>query len=78
MVRKALSQIREQGISVLTESLGPVDAIRFLQQLDTGAGNYTASRQRILGSPTVDRVVDDIKRLPKRGVATPTPLHQSG
>ena len=66
MTTKTLSQVRQQGISVLTESLGPVDAIRFLQQFDTGAGDYTVSRQHILGNPTVGEVVDDIKRLRNR------------
>lgn len=63
MTTKTLSQVREEGISVLTESLGPVDAIRFMQQFDAGSGDYTARRQRILGHPTVDEVADKIKRM---------------
>ena len=62
MTTKTLSQIREEGICVLTESLGPVDAIRFLQQFDAGSGDYTATRQRILGDPPVDEVVGKIRR----------------
>jgi hypothetical protein len=58
---RTLSQIRDAGISVLTESLGPVDAIRFLQQFDAGSGDYTADRKRILGDPPVSVIVDRIK-----------------
>jgi len=63
---KTLNQIREEGITVLTESLGSVDAIRFLQQFDTGHGDYTAERRRILGSPTVDDVLKKIMVRRKR------------
>ena len=58
---KTLNQIREEGISVLTGSLGPVDAIRFLQQFDAGHGDYTTDRRRILGHSTVDAVLTKIK-----------------
>jgi hypothetical protein len=63
---KTLNQIREEGITVLTESLGSVDAIRFLQQFDAGHGDYTAERQRILGNPTVDNVLKKIMAHRKR------------
>ena len=63
---KTLNQLREEGISVLTEALGPVDAIRFLQQFDLGSGDYTGERSRILGNPTVDEVLKKIKARRKR------------
>ena len=63
---KTLNQIREEGISVLTESLGSVDTIRFLQQFDAGHGDYTAERRRILGNPTVDEVLRKIKARRRR------------
>jgi len=63
MTSRTLSQVREQGISALTESLGPVDTIRFLQQFDVGCGDYTATRQRILGNTTVEEVVEKIRQM---------------
>ena len=63
---KTLNQIREEGISVLTESLGPVDAIRFLRQFDPGHGDYTAERRRIIGNPTVEEVLRKIRARRKR------------
>jgi hypothetical protein len=63
---KTLNQIREEGITVLTESLGSVDTIRFLQQFDAGHGDYTAERRRILGNPTIDNVLKKIMARRKR------------
>ena len=41
-IRKASPmQIRQLGIQALTETLGPVGMVRFLQQFDTGSGDYT-------------------------------------
>ncbi len=54
---KTLNRIREEGISVLNKKLGPVDTIRFLQQFDTGYGDYTRERENILGNPPVEEIV---------------------
>ena len=45
--------VREVGIESLTLTLGPVGMIRFLQQFETGHGDYTAERQRreVPGTP---------------------------
>lgn len=37
---------------------------RFLQKFGLGHGDYTAERDRILGSPSVDEVMDELKRIP--------------
>ena len=58
---RTANQIREEGLSVLAANLGPVDAIRFLQQFDSGHGDYTKSRNGILGNPTVSEIVRRIK-----------------
>ncbi len=39
-----LAQIRARGIQVLGEQLGIVGMVRFLQQAETGWGNYTEER----------------------------------
>jgi len=61
MKMRTVCQVREEGLSVLTETLGPVDAFRFLQQYDGGHGDYTKDRHRILGKPTVAEIVRRIK-----------------
>jgi hypothetical protein len=39
-----LNEIRQVGLEALLERLGPVGMVRFLQQYETGYGNYTAER----------------------------------
>ena len=55
------NDIREAGIHVLMETLGPANTIRFLQQFDPGHGDYTAERQKLLGNPTMAELVQEIK-----------------
>ena len=55
------AELRRAGIDALVRALGPVGMARFLQQFDPGHGDYTADRDRILGSPTVDELMDELK-----------------
>lgn len=59
-------QIRQLGIEALTQALGPVGMVRFLQQFDTGSGDYTRDRDRVLGSPNVEDVLAQIKERRKQ------------
>jgi hypothetical protein len=36
--------------------------IRFVQQFDSGSGDYSTERDHILGNPTVDELVDELER----------------
>ncbi len=54
------AELRRAGIDALVRALGPVGMARFLQQFDPGHGDYTADRDRILGSPTVDDLMDEL------------------
>ena len=56
-----LEQIRAQGIQVLGEQLGIVGMVRFLQQSETGWGNYTEERHQWLGDPDVRTLAKDIQ-----------------
>ena len=40
-----LNEIRKIGLKALVKELGPVGLIRFLQQFETGQGNYTIERE---------------------------------
>ena len=60
--KATLPELRQAGIEALVKALGPVGMARFLQQFDPGRGDYTAERDRILGSPTVDELVDEIEQ----------------
>ena len=39
-----LDAIREAGFKALTDALGPIGAVRFMQQFDGGHGDYTKEK----------------------------------
>lgn len=57
-----LEQIRLTGLKALSRDLGPVGLVRFLQQFETGHGNYTTERHSWLGERTVREIAQGIKR----------------
>ncbi len=57
-----LDQIRALGIQALIKQLGPVGMIRFMQQSETGWGDYTAERHQWLGDPDLRTLAGEIKR----------------
>ena len=56
-----LDEIRRQGMKALVRELGPVGAIRFLQQYETGSGNYSEERHGWLGNPDLTTLVERIR-----------------
>lgn len=48
-----LEEIRRLGLEVLARALGPLGMVRFLQQFETGHGDYTAERTQWSGATTV-------------------------
>jgi hypothetical protein len=56
------AELRRARIDALVRALGPVGMARFLQQFDPGHGDYTADRDRILGSPTVDDLMGELEQ----------------
>ena len=57
-----LEEVRLIGLRALSRDLGPVGLVRFLQQFETGYGDYTAERHRWLGERTVEDLVQEIER----------------
>ena len=60
--KMSLSEIRAAGLEALARELGPTGMIRFLQQFETGRGDYSLERENWLGNDSVDTLVDKIKR----------------
>ena len=58
---RSTEEIRKHGIEVLTQALGPVDAIRFLQSFDLGRGDYTKERGLFLDLD-LDEIVRGIEK----------------
>lgn len=58
----AVDSIRERGVKVLTRELGAAGMVQFMQQLQSGKGDYTKDRHKILGGLKVSQVVAEIRR----------------
>jgi hypothetical protein len=58
--RKGIEQIRKDGIDALAKELGPDGMIRFIQQFDSGRGDYTKDRHALLDGYTIDDIVSEI------------------
>lgn len=57
-----LEQIRINGLAALTRELGVVGMIRFLQQFETGSGDYTRDRYNWLPNMDVATLTQTIHR----------------
>jgi hypothetical protein len=54
-------ELNRKGFQALVDSLGYVDAVRFIKQFDNGEGNYTKDRDRWLGDRTLEAIWADLK-----------------
>jgi hypothetical protein len=52
------SLIRRKGVEALTNALGPLGMVKFIQQFGGGYGDYTQERKELLAGITMD----DFKR----------------
>ncbi len=55
-----LEQIRREGLKALERQLGPDGMIRFLQQFETGWGDYTKERHKWLKETSVEVLAEKI------------------
>jgi hypothetical protein len=55
-MQRTLDQVRREGIAALEERLGRADMIRFLQQFETGSGDYARERHTWVDLITVDDI----------------------
>ena len=53
--------IRKLGLDALAKALGPIGMVRFLQQFETGVGDYTKDRALWLKDIDVKTAVEEIK-----------------
>ncbi len=55
-----LYEIRILGFDVLVRKLGPSAAVRFIQQYESGHGDYTRNRRKLLPKKTVHEIGKEI------------------
>ena len=63
----APQEIRRAGIAALLQALGPVGMARFLQQFDSGTGDYSKDRHAWVDRLTVEDVATMIEERRRRG-----------
>lgn len=56
-----LEQIRTAGMAALTRELGIVGMIRFMQQFETGQGDYSKDRHQWLDDQEVNTIAQRIQ-----------------
>ncbi len=54
--------IRKVGLEAVAKKLGPVGMVRFLQQFETGYGDYTKERRQWLKDMDVRGIVSEIRK----------------
>jgi hypothetical protein len=52
-MRRTLEEIRQEGLSALRDRLGRAGMIRFLQQFQTGSGDYATQRRKWVNRTTL-------------------------
>jgi hypothetical protein len=62
---KPLTEINQQAIRLLYQELGVINAVRFLKQFTVGFGDYTKEREFLLGSKTLDQIMNEIVQMRK-------------
>ena len=64
------NQIRSAGLAALVKSLGPTGMARFIQQFDSGVGDYTKDRKNLLEKASVDEITLAIEKMRKTSELT--------
>lgn len=55
------SQIKKNGLEALIKSLGRTGAVRFLWFFETGKGDYTQDRKKLLSNTKVCDIIKEVK-----------------
>lgn len=59
---KTLAEINDEALKLLYKHLGPVDAIRFLNQYTHGFGDYAKKREHYLEGVTLEHIFKGIEQ----------------
>jgi hypothetical protein len=59
--KMTLEEIREAGMQALIRELGPVGMIRFMQQFETGSGDYSVERHKWLDGMSIEAIVEKMR-----------------
>ena len=54
--------IRKAGLEAVAKKLGPLGMVRFLQQFETGRGDYTKERDQWLKNMDIEETISEIRK----------------
>jgi hypothetical protein len=54
--------IRKAGLEAVAKKLGPLGMVRFLQQFETGRGDYTKERDQWLKDTDLKEIISEIRK----------------
>jgi hypothetical protein len=76
-LRKKMTEeeIRREGLEALCRELGPAGMARFLQQFQTGHGDFTAEREAWVGRSSVAELAQKIR---ERRAKQPASVDENG
>jgi hypothetical protein len=57
-MQRSLDEVRQEGLDALRERLGRADMIRFLQQFETGRGDYSQERHEWVDRLSLQEIED--------------------
>jgi len=60
--KMTLEQIRKSGFSVLNKELGPLGMIKFLQQFESGIGDYSKDRHNWINNYNFSNIENELKK----------------
>jgi hypothetical protein len=63
VMQMSLEEIRVAGLRAVSRDLGAVGLVRFLQQFETGHGDYSVERHEWLCTDTVHGVAERIRQM---------------
>jgi hypothetical protein len=55
-MQRTLDEVRRDGLAALEERLGRADMVRFLQQFETGRGDYSRERRSWVDETTLENI----------------------
>jgi hypothetical protein len=62
-MHRTLDEVRQEGLQALCDRLGRADMVRFMQQFETGSGDYAYERQKWADEVCIDKIEDAAKNL---------------
>ena len=62
MLTMSPAVIRKVGLEAVAKKLGPLGMVRFLQQFETGRGDYTKERDQWLKDADMKEIISEIRK----------------